>query len=289
MASSKLVENPDSPDFSVVTPSFGQIELLKLCARSVADQTENVTVEHIIQDGGTGEEFHKWAASQSFASCHAEPDTGMYDAINRGFDKAQGKFLCWLNCDEQYLPGTLDRVAKEFVKHPEIDMIFGDIIVADSDFKPLCYRKAIMPWPGQIRHGFLPTFSAATFIRRRVIERGHLLDSSYRAIADAVWIHQLIKQNYRAAALNEPLSLFLQTGENMGQSSSAIQESRTWRESDKTISHFLEFAHRQIHRVRKMATGAYRIKTISTAIYHPGEAKRTAMTARLGGTWKAST
>ena len=41
-------------------------------------------------------------------------DTGMYQALNRGFRKASGEFLAYLNCDEQYLPGTLLKISPAF-------------------------------------------------------------------------------------------------------------------------------------------------------------------------------
>ena len=53
----------------------------------------------------------------------------MYDAINRGFAKASGDILAWLNCDEQYLPGALAKVADHFARHPRTDILFGDIIL----------------------------------------------------------------------------------------------------------------------------------------------------------------
>ena len=50
----------------------------------------------------------------------------MYDAINRGFARASGDIVCWLNSDEQYLEGTLAKVADYFETHPDIDVLFGD-------------------------------------------------------------------------------------------------------------------------------------------------------------------
>src|ERR1019366_9421237 len=112
---------------SIVTPSFNQIEWLRLAVASVADQ-EGVDYEHIIQDGGTDgvveileSEFGNLGKR---LRVFVEKDTGMYDAVNRGLRQGQGEICAYLNCDEQYLPGTLPRVAEFFSRYPEIDLLF---------------------------------------------------------------------------------------------------------------------------------------------------------------------
>ena len=195
--------------FSIVTPSFRQVDYLRLCARSVADQAGDFTHEHLVQDGGSGADFAAWAAEQGFADVLSEPDRGMYDAINRGFARAKGEILAWLNCDEQYLPGTLAKVAAWFAAHPDKDLLFGDVVLVAPDGIPLSYRQAVTPLPDHIRHCFLTTYSAATSVRRRVIDEGHWLDTNYRAIADAVWIEELLEAGYRPGVLNEPLAVLI--------------------------------------------------------------------------------
>src|ERR1700694_5003916 len=115
---------------SVVTPSFKQLPWLKLCVASVADQV-GVEIEHIVQDAGTGGDLEIWAASQPSLRLFVEPDAGMYDAINRGLRRATGEICAYLNCDEQYLPGALQAVEKFFQSHPEVDMVFGDVVMVD--------------------------------------------------------------------------------------------------------------------------------------------------------------
>lgn len=106
-------------DFTVVTPSFNQLDQLSCCIGSIADQ-EGVSVEHIVQDGGTEGflEFaqrmrDQWPDRPGYRRIMVtEKDGGMYDAINRGFEKGKGAFCAYLNCDEQYLPETLKRVVQ---------------------------------------------------------------------------------------------------------------------------------------------------------------------------------
>src|SRR5437660_4692298 len=136
---------------SVVTPSFQQLDWLRLALASVADQ-EGVDVEHIVQDGGSEgvEEMFREMSADSVNSHHnpklfVEKDAGMYDAINRGLQRASGEICGYLNCDEQYLPGALSEVANYFSSHPEIDVVFGDAVLTDQQGSPLSYRRTILP------------------------------------------------------------------------------------------------------------------------------------------------
>src|SRR5882757_299741 len=101
--------------FSVITPSFRNSNWLKLCVASVADQA--VEVEHIVQDAGSDDGTLDWLSREPRVKAIVEPDSGMYDAVNRGLRRAQGDILSYLNCDEQYLPGALSAVEQFFSEH----------------------------------------------------------------------------------------------------------------------------------------------------------------------------
>jgi len=89
---------------SIVTPSFRNSDWLKLCVASVADQA-GVEVEHIVQDAQSDDGTQEWLARDRRVQAYIEKDLGMYDAINRGWRRATGEILAYLNCDEQYQPG----------------------------------------------------------------------------------------------------------------------------------------------------------------------------------------
>lgn len=271
---------------SIITPSFRQLDYLRLCAASVEDQQGDFSHEHLVQDGGSGGEFERWAAEQDFAKVVSGKDGGMYDAINRGFARAGGDVLAWLNCDEQYLPGTLAKVAEWFGRHPDRDILFGDVVLVSPDGRPLSYRQAVTPLRGHIRNCFLATYSAATFVRRRVIEEGHHLDTRYRAIADAVWIEELLEAGYQAGVLNEPLAVFTQTGGNLGQTPAAEEENRRWSAEKGAGSAVGRIFWSAVHRVRKFAKGSYRPREVAVAIHLPGSAGRVERRARIGGRWR---
>src|SRR3984893_17077250 len=114
-------------DVSVITPSLNMLSYLERCVASVADQ-EGVRAEHLVMDGGSRDGTVEWLASRPNLTSEVRSDNGMYEAINRGFRRARGRILAHLNCDEQYLPGTLATVTRYFDTYPEVDVLFGDTL-----------------------------------------------------------------------------------------------------------------------------------------------------------------
>ena len=261
------------PTFSIVTPSYRQFEWLKLCAASVADQT-GVKFEHIIQDAGTGPKAEDWIKQNTSARLFVEKDAGMYDAINRGFKRARGDILAWLNCDEQYLPGALRKVARFFEKNPDIEVLFGDALLLDENGNMLSYRRTVLPSLLHTRLSHLATLSCATFVRRSVIERGLLLDPKWKAIADAVWVADLIHEGAKMAVLRKPLATFTITQSNLGQTSIAMAETEKWQSTLPRWIKWMTPVVIIIHRLRKIFAGAYFLRQVEANVYTQNSPKR---------------
>ena len=270
---------------SVVTPSYKQIDFLKCCAASVADQAGDFEVEHLIHDGGSGKEYEQWAAKQQGAVCVSEKDDGMYDAINRGFRKANGDIIAWLNCDEQYLPGALEKVSRFFESNPDVDILFGDVVLVDELMNPLAYRRAIKPSVGHTRYSHLSTFSAATFIRRRALDEGHFLQTRWKTIADAVWIEELLSAGYRSATIPQPLALFCMLGSNLGQSTLLFVERKQWEIELKATNNWIKRWHIMQHRIDKFLFGAYNLRKTRISAFLPNTSSRITKCAWLTGQW----
>ena len=251
---------------SVVTPSYKQLPWLKLCVASVADQ-KGVEIEQIIQDAQSGPELDEWVRQHSKAHLYSEVDSGMYDAINRGFARATGDIVCWLNSDEQYLEGTLKKVARYFEAHPEVDVLFGDALLISNNGALLSYRRTILPSMRHVQLSHLNILSCATFVRRSVLERGFLLDTRWKAIADAVWVVSLLKARIPMAVLNEPLSVFTITDQNLGQSSLALTEAERWQKEVPMALRWMRLAHVLKHRLLKLINGAYWPRSVTARIY----------------------
>jgi glycosyltransferase involved in cell wall biosynthesis len=280
---------PVQPRFSIITPSYKQLEWLKLCAASIRDQG-NGEVEHIVQDAGTGAELESWASQQPKLTLHVEKDAGMYDAINRGLAKARGEICAYLNCDEQYLPGTFHRVNEYFARNPKIDILFGDMVLIDCDGDPLSYRRVIAPDRTHLLSSHLNTASCATFFRKTLVERGFYFETRWKAIGDLVWIYRLLDAGVQAGIIYHPLAVFTFTGQNLGAASLTEQEMNRWRQEGPTTLRFERAISIGRHRLRKAIAGAYRRKNLEIDIYTRGspDVRQRKTTTNLGFTWPAT-
>ncbi len=135
--------------FSIITPSYRSSQWLRLCIASVADQ-QGVELEHIVQDSCSDDGTGDWLAADSRVSAYIEKDHGMYDAVNRGFRRAKGELLAYLNCDEQYLPGALKGVHDFFAANPGVDVALSDTTVTDSEGNYVCHRYSLVPRQHQV-------------------------------------------------------------------------------------------------------------------------------------------
>ena len=208
---------------SVITPCYNGGAFLPRCCASVADQGEALA-EHIVVDGGSTDGTVEWLKRQQSLRWVSEKDRGMYDAINKGFRMAGGDIVAHLNCDEQYLPGTLAAVADVFARHPGVDIVFGDLVLVRPDGSPLAFRKAYpLRWP-YVAASFLYVSTCTLFYRRRLIEEGFRLDPEYKTAGDADFVVRLLRAGYRTFHVKRFLSAFTMTGSNMGSSDAAAGE-----------------------------------------------------------------
>lgn len=244
------------PRFSVVTPSYNMLSYLKRCVQSVADQA--VDVQHIVVDGLSRDGTGDWLCSRAGVEAIVERDAGMYDAVNKGLDRAHGEFISYLNCDEQYLPGTLKAVAEYFDKHPNVDILFGDALLVDPDGQLLSYRKGYQPRWRYIAVSHLYVLSCTMFLRRRIIDSGHRFDMNWKDVGDAEFVIRQLRGGARAAHIPRYLAAFTMTGSNMSGGPNARSETKRLMRSCPRSTRWLTLPLTAARLAEKTASGAYR-------------------------------
>lgn len=251
--------------FSIVTPSFRQLQWLKLCVASVADQ--NIELEHIVQDAQSDDGTQSWLLDNSHVRAFSEKDDGMYDAINRGYSRARGDVLAHLNCDEQYLPGALETVRHFFSKNPGVDVVFAGSIVVDKSGNYICHKHSMLPNRFSIWWRF-PVLTSSLFIRRRVIsEYGIRFNPKWKAAGDVHWILELMNKKVSMAVLDKFVATFTDTGENLGMSSVAHRENRDIGEMAPRWAKLLKPMAIAHHRCRRLLSGHFFLQKTSYSIY----------------------
>ena len=252
--------------FSIITPSFRNSSWLKLCTASVADQT-GVELEHVVQDSCSDDGTQDWLPHDPRVKAFIEKDAGMYDAVNRGYRRATGDILAYLNCDEQYLPGALAAVQEFFEANPGVEVALAGSIVTDGAGQYLCHRHSMEPHPEHIWFRF-PVLTSSIFIRRKVIhERGIYFDTRWRDLGDFHWVLALVKNHVPMKVCDAFTSVFADTGENMNLKPNAVREKA---ETDAMTPRWVQLlkpvwvVH---HRMRRMVAGHFSLKPTNYSIY----------------------
>lgn len=252
--------------FSIITPSFRNSAWLKLCIASVADQ-QDVDLEHLVQDSCSDDGTQDWLPHDPRVKAFIEKDSGMYDAVNRGFRRATGDILAYLNCDEQYLPGALKAVHDFFEANPDVEVALAHSFITNGQGDYVCHFHALVPHPLGMWFRFR-ALTSSIFIRRKVIhERGLYFDTNWRDLGDFHWVRTLINHQVPIAVCNVFTSVFADTGENMNLKPNAIREKA---EKQAMIPGWVK-ATKPLwvlrHRLRRMRAGHFNLPPTSYRIY----------------------
>lgn len=277
------------PSFSILTPTFDPGPSIKCCIASVADQ-EGVTVQHIVHDNCSTDGAGEWLRSVPHLNVTVQPDSGMYDALNRAWSTASGDYVAHLNSDEQYLPGALLTFARAFQENPDAEVLFSGALVIEPNGKLISARKPIIPSPMHILAAHLPVLTCGIRWRRSAFsDWTELFDTRYRILADAVWVLQLLKRSLNIVLVKEYTSVFVDSGNNLALSTSGEVESDRWKRA------FAPWHVRKLmpliilhHRLRKLFLGHYFHKPVDYAIYIPeaGEERVRFHEHRPSGIWR---
>lgn len=170
---------------SIVTPSYNQGRFIERTLHSVAMQrTANIQIEHLIFDAQsedtTLDVLRNFSQPLTWVS---EPDRGQAHAVNKGLRAAKGDIIGWLNSDDVYYPGAVERVVEIFIHNPEIDVVYGQadhIDLVDQPFEDYPTE----PWdPGRLLETCY-LCQPAVFFRRSVFEQFGPLDESLHYCMD---------------------------------------------------------------------------------------------------------
>jgi glycosyltransferase involved in cell wall biosynthesis len=170
----------DQPLVSIVTPSFNQERYIEATIQSVLSQ-DYERIEYLIVDGGstdgTVEIIKKFAGR--LAWWVSEKDQGQTDAINKGFGRAGGQILAWLNSDDTYEPGAVSAAVKYLSDHPDVGLVYGDCNFIDEDGRVIGKFSSAQTDYRLLRRGYVHIPQQTMFFRADWWKQVGPLDPSF--------------------------------------------------------------------------------------------------------------
>jgi glycosyltransferase involved in cell wall biosynthesis len=170
---------------SVVTPSFNMARYL---AETMASVLGNLAPgdEYLVIDGGSTDGSAEIIRrhERHLAGWVSEPDRGYADALAKGFSRASGDILCWINAGDLLLAGALD-AARKAIAESGADMIFGDDFYIDEEGRVILFSRGyVRDLRRAMLFGGWTPLQDACFWRRSLYERVGGLDPALQYAAD---------------------------------------------------------------------------------------------------------
>jgi glycosyltransferase involved in cell wall biosynthesis len=181
------------PKISIITPSFNQARFLERTMLSVLNQNYP-NLEYIVIDGGSTDgsvEILKKYESR-MAYWVSEKDRGQSHALNKGFERATGEIIGWLNSDDLYCPGALRHVGEWFASHPQDDVHYGGLYLVDAEDRLTDAHWAVPP---DVRYTYfvgMDVHQQSLFWRRELMGRAGKIDESFHFCMDFDFVVRLM-------------------------------------------------------------------------------------------------
>lgn len=210
---------------SVVTAVYNGRKYIRDTIESVLAQQGDFELEYLIRDGGSTDgtvEIIREYASDPRLSWVSQPDRGPQDAINAGMAAATGEIGCWLNADDLYEPGALQKVSEVFAAQPATQWLYGRCRMVDGSGQAI--RKAITVYKNLLGYRFFRSVlltenfinQPATFWRMDFWRGFGGLQSKYKAAWDyELWLD--FAQKSAPVHLRENLAIFRRHDESISE------------------------------------------------------------------------
>lgn len=186
---------------SIITATYKSASTLKDTIESVWRQTYP-HIEYIVVDGNVSDDNdptsdiiaqYQPQFGERLIYIH-EPDQSLYDAMNKGFNRATGDVIGILNSDDFFTStDIIARVAEALESHPETDAVYGDVHYVSPHNLNRCsrYYSSRLFRPSWMRFGFMPAHPSF-YCRAEVYKEHGTFDISYRVAADFELLLRLI-------------------------------------------------------------------------------------------------
>ena len=170
------------PLVSIVTPAYNAARFIRETVESIRNQ-DYPALEHIVIDGESTDGTLDILRQYPHLTWVSEPDRGQSHALNKGFRRARGEIVGWLNADDVYQPGAIKAAVAFMQAHPDIDVVYSDCQVIDENGHPLYVIQAEDFVPkAMLFRDIMP--QPTLFLRRHVVQAPQVIDESLHYVMD---------------------------------------------------------------------------------------------------------
>jgi glycosyltransferase involved in cell wall biosynthesis len=222
---------------SVITPSFNQAGFIEETIRSVMHQ-DHGDIEHLVIDGGSTDGTVAVLEKYPHLQWVSEKDSGQSSAINKGFRRATGGIVAWLNSDDYYEENIFGDIVRYFETHPGCMLLYGDLTFVDVSGKTLHRATGdaidfdrLIECPDIVRQ-------PSCFWRREVVEEIGGVDENLHLVMDFDFFLRIGKR-HKFHYLSRNLSYYrhYETNKTLSMARRQIREMfRVYRKNDIPLS-----------------------------------------------------
>jgi glycosyltransferase involved in cell wall biosynthesis len=175
---------------SIITVSYNSAETIERTIDSVRSQTWS-DIQHIVIDGGstdgTPQIIERYR--DSIKNYLSEPDNGIYDAMNKGMDLADGDIICFLNADDFYASPEIISNVVASMKQANCEALIGDVAFfkKNNPDRDIRRYKSSRFTPEKLSWGWMPAHPGL-FLRSDVVQRVGRFKTDYQIAADFEYI-----------------------------------------------------------------------------------------------------
>ena len=195
------------PLISVITIVYNGFSYIEKTIQSVVSQS-NKNIEYLVIDGGstdgTVDVIHRY--DKRISQIIVEKDQGIYDAMNKGLDRANGDYVIFMNGGDCFASSQI--LSEIFSCNSDFDFLYGDSYIND---KNKIYYKRARPhqyaWYGMFAH-----HQSMIYNLRMIRRYGIKYDLSYIVAADYKFTLEVLKYAHKVIYLSTPISIFLLGG-----------------------------------------------------------------------------
>lgn len=205
--------------FSIITVCKNAEKTIENTILSVQNQTYK-NFEHIIVDGVSTDKTLDIARKyrNKIAKIISEPDSGIYDAMNKGILNSSGDYLFFLNADDKFLD---EKILEKISGAEGKELLYGDQVFIDNSGK-ISKRKH-----NKLNKIYLmknTPCQPATFYKRDSFDKYGLFDTNFKIVSDQEWfLRVFLKHKISSCYLGFPLTAF-SAGEGISTSASGEEK-----------------------------------------------------------------